>query len=183
MRVPRVIGRRNCIAVVASRKRRGCTLRCGPSAASRAQRLVRRSSRSEGGSNPSCRKWSRRLLRCARNDDWMCVRVLAARCARSLKIITPINERAQGRPGARCTRGLVCEVHKGKCTRAYRFSGEHPAFPAQWLYGLYVISPVSHALLPPLTPDSGRQNHTTSPYASVASSWQHQRPPHPAARS
>ena len=26
-------------------------------------------------------------------------------------------------------------------TRAYRFSGEHPAFPAQWLYGLYVISP------------------------------------------
>jgi hypothetical protein len=22
-------------------------------------------------------------------------------------------------------------------TRAYRFSGEHPAFPAQWLYGLY----------------------------------------------
>jgi hypothetical protein len=28
---------------------------------------------------------------------------------------------------------------KKKCTRAYRFSGEHPAFPAQWLYGLYVI--------------------------------------------
>ena len=25
------------------------------------------------------------------------------------------------------------------CPRAYRFSGEHPAFPAQWLYGLYVI--------------------------------------------
>ena len=25
------------------------------------------------------------------------------------------------------------------CTRAYWFSGEHPAFPAQWLYGLYVI--------------------------------------------
>ena len=25
------------------------------------------------------------------------------------------------------------------CTRAYRFSGEHPAFPAQWLYGLYEI--------------------------------------------
>jgi hypothetical protein len=23
------------------------------------------------------------------------------------------------------------------CTRAYRFSGEPPAFPAQWLYGLY----------------------------------------------
>ena len=38
-------------------------------------------------------------------------------------------------PGARCTRGLVCEVHKRKCTRAYRFSGGNPAFPAQWFYG------------------------------------------------
>jgi hypothetical protein len=25
------------------------------------------------------------------------------------------------------------------CTRAYRFSWQHQAFPAQWLYGLYVI--------------------------------------------
>jgi hypothetical protein len=30
-------------------------------------------------------------------------------------------------------------MHKEVRTRAYRFSGEHPAFPAQWLYGLYVI--------------------------------------------
>ena len=29
-------------------------------------------------------------------------------------------KRAQGRPGARCTRGLVCDVHKTRCTRAYR---------------------------------------------------------------
>src|SRR6266487_5040395 len=28
-------------------------------------------------------------------------------------------------------------------TRAYRFSGSIPAFPAQWLYGLYVVSPVN----------------------------------------
>ena len=28
---------------------------------------------------------------------------------------------------------------KRMCTRAYRNSGEHPAFPAQWLYSLYVI--------------------------------------------
>ena len=28
---------------------------------------------------------------------------------------------------------LIC------CPRAYRFSGEPPAFPAQWLYGLYEI--------------------------------------------
>src|SRR5829696_5045517 len=44
--------------------------------------------------------------------------------------------RAQGRPGARCTRGLVCNMHKEVRTRAYRSSGEHPAFPAQWFNGL-----------------------------------------------
>ena len=29
------------------------------------------------------------------------------------------------------------------CLRAYRNSGEHPAFPAQWLYGLYVVALVT----------------------------------------
>ena len=50
--------------------------------------------------------------------------------------VPPRKQRAQGRPGARCTRGLVCEMRKQKRTRAYRFSGNTPAFPAQWLYGL-----------------------------------------------
>jgi hypothetical protein len=27
-------------------------------------------------------------------------------------------------------------LHIKMRTRAYRFSGEHPAFPAQWFYGL-----------------------------------------------
>jgi hypothetical protein len=53
-----------------------------------------------------------------------------------LQIVSPINQRAQGMPGARCTRGLVCKMHKRKRTRAYRFSGGNPAFPAQWSYGL-----------------------------------------------
>ena len=52
-------------------------------------------------------------------------------------------ERAQGRPGARRTRGLVCIGYREKRTRAYRFSGNTPAFPAQWLYDLYVISLVA----------------------------------------
>ena len=46
------------------------------------------------------------------------------------------NQRAQGRPGARCTRGLVCNCAQRTRTRAYRFSGNIPAFPAQWLDGL-----------------------------------------------
>src|SRR5665213_648733 len=49
-------------------------------------------------------------------------------------------QRAQGRPGARCTRGLVCIDAQEMRTRAYRFSGGSPAFPAQWFYDLYVLS-------------------------------------------
>ena len=64
-------------------------------------------------------------------------RILAAHCVRGLLWpCTSKRQRAQGRPGARCTRGLVCNVHSRKRTRAYRFSGSIPAFPAQWLYGL-----------------------------------------------
>ena len=44
--------------------------------------------------------------------------------------------RAQGRPGARRTRGLACKCTQRARTRAYRFGGSIPAFPAQWLYGL-----------------------------------------------
>src|SRR5687767_9428186 len=34
-------------------------------------------------------------------------------------------------------------------TRAYRFSGNTPAFPAQWLYGLYVLTPAIRICLSP----------------------------------
>src|SRR5689334_23215357 len=55
----------------------------------------------------------------------------------------------------------------------------HPAFPARWLYGLYVLALVRTAFVSPspatgvslfasLPPASGRQAHTTSPYASCA---------------
>src|ERR1700676_3157395 len=55
-------------------------------------------------------------------------RGLAAPCARVLPGFTLENGRAQGMPGARCTRGLVCKMHKEMRTRAYRFSGgiRHP---------------------------------------------------------
>src|SRR5258708_1745911 len=63
------------------------------------------------------------------------LRGLAAPCARVLIRFTLENKRAQGKPGARCTRGLVCKMHKEMRTRAYRFSGGIPAFPARWCYG------------------------------------------------
>jgi hypothetical protein len=97
------------------------------------------------------------------------------------------DERAQGRPGARCTRGLVCNVHKEVRTRAYRSSGEHPAFPAQWLDGLCRALLGDEFLLPPspceltakaepgwatsaftkLDASHGRQDHTVLPYATT----------------
>src|SRR5258705_5064652 len=77
-------------------------------------------------------------------------------------------------PGARCTGGLTCKIAK-KRTRAYRFSGGNPAFPAQWFYGLLRALPGDQACLTPspallladLTPASGRQNDTTWPSASA----------------
>src|SRR6266702_1729270 len=51
----------------------------------------------------------------------MCVRVLATQCARALHLFFALeNQRAQGMPDARCTRGLACNVHKEVRTRAYR---------------------------------------------------------------
>src|ERR1700730_751982 len=88
-----------------------------------------------------------------------------------------MNKRAQGKPGARCTRGLVCKKCTKKRTRAYRFSGGNPAFPARWFTGLFRALPGDRAFLPPssprslllknLTPASGRQDHTTSPSATA----------------
>jgi hypothetical protein len=68
---------------------------------------------------------------------WIWFRDLATHCVRgSERTSRPPIERAQGRPGARCTRGLVCKLCIKMRTRAYRFSENTPAFPAQWLYGL-----------------------------------------------
>jgi hypothetical protein len=112
------------------------------------------------------------------NSERVCVRILAARRARALRRFPPSSEkRAQGRPGARCTRGLVCKMHIEKRTRAYRFSGGNPAFPAQWFTAYSALSPVTglschrhprEVFLPAnLTPASGRQDHTASPSARV----------------
>src|SRR3954451_17948155 len=92
-------------------------------------------------------------------------------------------------PGARCTGGLACKIAK-KRTRAYRFRGGNPAFPAQWFYGLLrallgdqaCLTPSPALLIADLTPASGRQNDTTWPYASgrarLARCRVHRIPPH-----
>jgi hypothetical protein len=66
---------------------------------------------------------------------------LAARFCPRFAFRCPSKTREQGMPDARCTRGLACKRQKRKRTRAYRFSGGYPTFPAQWLYGLYRALP------------------------------------------
>src|SRR6478609_4197478 len=64
------------------------------------------------------------------------LRDLAARCARGLhESFGPIEQRVQGKPGAQCTRSLVCKKQTHERSN-HRFSGSSPAFPAQWFYGL-----------------------------------------------
>src|SRR5256885_3784802 len=118
---------------------------------------------------------------CVRRDDGerVCVRDLAAWFRPSFANSLALSkQRAQGKPGADCTRGLVCQTHSNRRTRAYRFSRNSPAFPTQWLYGLLRALPGERACLPPslaedstsLAPASRRQDHTTSPYAFAHSS-------------
>jgi hypothetical protein len=85
-------------------------------------------------------------------------------------------------PDARCTRGLVCAVHK---RTAHEHTGEAEAsdIPCAMALRLYnALSPVSHVLLPPSTPTSGRQDHTPLPYAFapfvVGTTGVHRTPPH-----
>jgi hypothetical protein len=46
-------------------------------------------------------------------------------------------------PGARCTRGLVCQKHAHLAHTSIQVSGSSPTSPAQWLYGLLRALPVS----------------------------------------
>src|SRR4051812_33006601 len=95
-------------------------------------------------------------------------------------------------PGARCTRGLVCQMGR-KGAHEHTGSAEtlrHP--PRNGFTAYFVLSPVSGVFatviawdLPRnLTPRSRRQDHTTSPYVLAISSGEKtrltpRRPSHP----
>jgi hypothetical protein len=89
--------------------------------------------------------------RTPRNDEWRHSFAISPHVfAQGIRLFPALsNQRAQGRPGARCTRDLVCKIVQKVRTRAYRFSGDTPAFPAQWLDGLYRALPGDRACLTP----------------------------------
>ena len=83
----------------------------------------------------------------ARLEGWAMQRtmtrvlILAARYVRVFQSNHPHrDQRAQGRPGAVRTHGPRA-IKKHAAEPQVR--AEQPAFPAQWFYGLYVISPVT----------------------------------------
>jgi hypothetical protein len=94
----------------------------------------------------------------------------------SLANRSPRKKRAQGMPGARCTRSLACEIkkHTSVVTTVTPVS---PGIPRAMVLRLISRSPrrsglfvtvVSRVFSQDLTPASRRQNHTTSPSASSA---------------
>src|SRR6187399_3692935 len=91
----------------------------------------------------------------------------------ALKLPCFFKQRAQGMPDARCTRDLVCNVHKEVRTRAYRAAENIRHSLRNGFTAYNALSPVSHVLLPPSTPTMGRQDHTTWPYAFMPFAYRH----------
>ena len=74
------------------------------------------------------------------HDTTYC-RDLAARCARVLQIRSALRSEGAGKTGCALHPRSRVQDAQSKRTRAYRFSGNTPAFPAQWFYGLYRALP------------------------------------------
>ena len=92
-------------------------------------------------------------------------------------------------PGAQCTRSLACKSEVSTRVSSPQVHRKHPTFPHAMVLTVYfVLSPVTglfchrrlrtNVLSKPgradstsanLTPASGRQDHTTSPYTAIVS--------------
>ena len=86
-------------------------------------------------------------------------------------------EEGAGKTGCALHPRSRVQIQQKKRTRAYRFSGNTPAFPAQWFYGLlrallgepgFLATVISGSLPANLTPASGCRDHATSPYAAAS---------------
>ena len=80
----------------------------------------------------------------------ICVRVLAALIARGLlEPCRSFGKEGAGKAGCALHPRSRMQMHKEMRTRAYRFSGGNPAFPARWFYGFLRALPGDRAFLPP----------------------------------
>ena len=122
-------------------------------------------------------------------DERSCTSDLATRLPELFNQGRPQIMEGAGKTGRRLA--PMVRVQQKSTRQNHRFSRNHPAFPAQWFYGLYVISPVRpgfvvtvvgvmRSIIASEAPASGRQDHTLSPSASCCSSDDTTRPSHPA---
>ena len=108
------------------------------------------------------------------------------KCARAVEN-SFARSRAQGTPGACCTRGLACKVHKEMRTRAYRYSRSIPASLRNGFTAYAVLSPATNSSchrhrrisgfvepgwvdqnLRRLDTSNGCQDHTVLPYVAAS---------------
>ena len=95
--------------------------------------------------------------------------------ARGLHPFRPsLEKEGAGKAGCALHPRSRVQIAQKKRTRAYRSSGDIPAFPARWFTAYFELSPVTglfcHRRFAEMTPQnlapaSGRQDHTTSPSA------------------
>jgi hypothetical protein len=79
----------------------------------------------------------------------MCVRLLATQPARvMLKLLPRENQRAQGMPGARCTRGRACRIVSTRVSH-HRFTGNIRHSLRNGFNGFLRALPGDRAFLPP----------------------------------
>src|SRR5664279_5066709 len=96
------------------------------------------------------------LLRFARNDDKIRCRLLAAQSVRVVhEPFAPEKQRAQGKPGARCTRSLAWCVKNTRVSH-HRFTGT-PGLPCA------MVLTVSFALSPVIGLSCHRRQRITPP--------------------
>ena len=115
-----------------------------------------------------------------RDDSWIWLRILATHGARALlETSRPLQTEGAGKTGCALHPRSRVRIALSRLHTSIQGSGEHPAFPAQWLYGLcrdlpgdefLVDSVAAGQLLAVRQLDAchGRQDHTLLPYAAVA---------------
>ena len=130
----------------------------------------------------------------ARNDVGTHLRLLAA-CffLREVSFIPALSEsRAQGMPGARCARGLVCNG-SGRAHTSIQVTPESPGIPHAMVYGLSRARPGVPGLLATVIPEKLASQeldtsvgvpgpHVFSVRLKCRRPQHHPRPPHPAPR-
>jgi hypothetical protein len=156
------------------------------------QRLIRHCERSEAIHSFFLRQNG--LLRCARNDGKIHLRILAAQFARGLpKNSCPLNRgrrecRAPDAPAAACAM-----VERKKGTRVSQVTPETPGIPRAMVYGLLRALPGDRAFLPPSSAKVAFRKLDASVEASGPHDFavrfsavrqrRYRRPPHPVPRS